>query len=283
MTGDTPTISRRGVLRAGAASALLASGAGNAAAQEGEGENVRPDWGDWLAESDGGYTDARGQSEVRVTVGAAGNGGNFAFARAGLWVDPGTTVIWEWNGQGGGHNVHAMEGADFISGDPVAEAGTTFEHTFEEPGIVKYQCDPHASIGMKGAVAVGDDVPTVSAQAPAESQPFIWPGGDTGSLVVAVLFGLGAVAGFSVLGAEYLHSRRTQREAEAEAGLTYPKGERGVTAEAAEEEPAVELTPDEFDPVGTASLIVVYFLILVVMWLFMYFVEFLGNGPTVIG
>ncbi|WP_439027725.1 hypothetical protein [Haloarchaeobius sp. DT45] len=44
-----------------------------------------------------------------------------------------------------------------------------------------------------------------------------------------------------------------------------------------------ELGHDEFDPVGTASLIVVYFLILVVLWGFMYFVEFLGNGPTVIG
>ncbi|WP_435319691.1 hypothetical protein [Haloarchaeobius sp. TZWSO28] len=44
-----------------------------------------------------------------------------------------------------------------------------------------------------------------------------------------------------------------------------------------------ELGHDEFDPVGTASLIVVYFLILVLLWGFMYFIEFLGNGPTVIG
>jgi hypothetical protein len=44
-----------------------------------------------------------------------------------------------------------------------------------------------------------------------------------------------------------------------------------------------EVGHDEFDPVGTASLIAVYFLILAVLWVFMYFVEFLGNGPTVIG
>lgn len=43
-----------------------------------------------------------------------------------------------------------------------------------------------------------------------------------------------------------------------------------------------EIGHDEFDPVGTAALITIYFLILVVMWIFMYFVEFLGNGPTVI-
>lgn len=43
------------------------------------------------------------------------------------------------------------------------------------------------------------------------------------------------------------------------------------------------ITHDEFDPVGTLSLIVVYFAILAIMWFFMYFVEFAENGPTVIG
>ncbi|EMA31893.1 hypothetical protein C446_15116, partial [Halobiforma nitratireducens JCM 10879] len=37
------------------------------------------------------------------------------------------------------------------------------------------------------------------------------------------------------------------------------------------------------DPVGTLALIALYFLILVVLWFFMYFVEFLGNDPTVVG
>jgi len=40
---------------------------------------------------------------------------------------------------------------------------------------------------------------------------------------------------------------------------------------------------EEYDPIGTAILIGIYFVILVLLWLFMYFVEFLGNGPTVIG
>lgn len=44
-----------------------------------------------------------------------------------------------------------------------------------------------------------------------------------------------------------------------------------------------EIGHDEYDPVGTAILIGIYFLILVLLWLFMYFVEFLGNGPTVVG
>lgn len=40
---------------------------------------------------------------------------------------------------------------------------------------------------------------------------------------------------------------------------------------------------DEFDPIGTLALVVLYFVVLTVMWLFTYFVEFLGNGPTVVG
>lgn len=40
---------------------------------------------------------------------------------------------------------------------------------------------------------------------------------------------------------------------------------------------------DAFDPVGTAALLAVYFLVITLTWLFMYFVEFLGNGPTVVG
>jgi preprotein translocase subunit SecG len=59
--------------------------------------------------------------------------------------------------------------------------------------------------------------------------------------------------------------------------------EREPTAEAAFEEPEVELKHDDFDPVGTFTVVLGYFVILVLMWVFMYFVEFLGNGPTVVG
>lgn len=40
---------------------------------------------------------------------------------------------------------------------------------------------------------------------------------------------------------------------------------------------------DAFDPVGTAVLLVIYSLVVGLVWLFMYFVEFLGRGPTVVG
>lgn len=44
-----------------------------------------------------------------------------------------------------------------------------------------------------------------------------------------------------------------------------------------------EIGHDEFDPVGTLTLLAMYFLVLVGMWIFTYFVEFAGRGPTVIG
>ena len=44
-----------------------------------------------------------------------------------------------------------------------------------------------------------------------------------------------------------------------------------------------EIGHDEYDPIGTVVLIGLYFLVLLVMWFFMYFVEFLGNEPTVTG
>jgi halocyanin-like protein len=160
---DGTDVSRRAFLRAatgGAAGAAVAGAtAGTAAAQ-----STQPDFGGYLDGVDGGYQDARGQSEVTVTVGAEGNGGNLAFAPAGLWVDSGTTVTWEWNGLGGAHNVKYEEGpaSDLDSGAAVAEAGTTYTYTFEEGGITTYYCQPHQSLGMLGAVAVGEDVPTVS-------------------------------------------------------------------------------------------------------------------------
>jgi len=44
-----------------------------------------------------------------------------------------------------------------------------------------------------------------------------------------------------------------------------------------------EIGHDEFDPIGTLALIGLYFLLLLLLWFFVYFVEFLGNEPTVTG
>lgn len=160
---------RRDFLRTagGATAAVGASSAatGTVAAQE----EATPDFEGYLDGVDGGYEDLRGQDEVTVEVGASGNGGDLAFSPSGIWIDEGTTVIWEWTGNGGDHNVvangenSAFENThtDINSGDPIGDEGHTYEYTFEEGGRTGYVCVPHRGVNMLGAVAVGEDVPVI--------------------------------------------------------------------------------------------------------------------------
>lgn len=106
---------------------------------------------DWLADTEnyGSVEDMTGEDSVTVEVGAEGNSGSNAFAPAAIEVSPGTTVVWNW--VNGYHNVVAENGL-FESGEP--EQNATFEHTFETTGTVLYSCEPHESMGMKGAVVV---------------------------------------------------------------------------------------------------------------------------------
>jgi halocyanin-like protein len=108
-------------------------------------------WFDNVSNYDG-VVDETGSSEVTVEVGADGNNGAFAFAPAAVKVSEGTTVVWEWTGEGGSHNV-AAEDAEFES-ETVGEEGHTFSHTFDSAGTYKYACTPHKAMGMKGAIVV---------------------------------------------------------------------------------------------------------------------------------
>ncbi|AZH24559.1 halocyanin domain-containing protein [Haloplanus aerogenes] len=121
---------------------------------DGGGSGGTPSFDGWM-ENVGNYdgvADETGSSEVTVAVGASGNGGNFTFDPAAIRVSTGTTIVWEWTGQGAQHNV-AAEGGGFES-DLSSEEGYTFEHTFSEAGTYKYVCTPHRTLGMKGAVVV---------------------------------------------------------------------------------------------------------------------------------
>ncbi len=100
-----------------------------------------------------GVADLTGRDAVEVEVGVEGNGAFFAFAPPAVRVDAGTTVTWVWTGQGGSHNVRAVQGADFESA-LTGEEGATFEHVFEDSGTVLYECSPHTGAGMRGAVVV---------------------------------------------------------------------------------------------------------------------------------
>jgi halocyanin-like protein len=136
-----------GLAVAGAASGV-ASGAQN------------PGFGGWFSNVSNydGIVDETGADEVTVQVGTKANGANYGYGPAAVRVSPGTTVTWEWTGKGFQHNVFAENGR--FESDLYQEEGATFEHTFDSAGVYKYYCSPHESVGMKGAVLVGDAQPS---------------------------------------------------------------------------------------------------------------------------
>jgi plastocyanin len=130
--------------------ALLAATAGGVAALAGCGGGSE-EYGDWFANVDNydGEQDFTGQTQVTIAVGADDG---FAFEPAAIRIDTGTTVVWEWTGMGGRHNV--VERDDAFASEYYREEGQTFEHAFETTGLFPYYCEPHREMGMKGGVRV---------------------------------------------------------------------------------------------------------------------------------
>ncbi len=193
---DRRMMTRRQAMRA--TGALLVSGlalraAGPAAAQSG------PDYERWFEDVenfDGTTVDRRGQDSVTVRVGTEGNGGDFAFAPPAVRIDPSTTIVFEWASDT--HNVlpeSVPDGADWEGHEPLEDKGVTYEHTFDEEGIYRYYCDPHRSLGMKGAIVVGNQGASNAGgggRPPAILTPGL-PGLLFGGLGVAVLSFLGGM------------------------------------------------------------------------------------------
>ncbi|ELZ50308.1 blue (type 1) copper domain protein [Halorubrum distributum JCM 9100] len=156
-------VSRRAFMRT-AGGAAAAAGAATATAGTAAAQEVEPDWPSATKGNVGSYTDARGQDSVTISVGAGDQG--LAFDPTLVWVDEGTTITWEWTGNGGNHNVQTVDGggpASLDSGDPVGEEGATYEYetSSEDAGITHYHCVPHTAVGMHAGLAVGEDIATV--------------------------------------------------------------------------------------------------------------------------
>jgi len=130
------------------------SGGGGSEADDGGGGGGgdEADFGGWLDDANGdtGLADLTGESEVTIDVGAGSDG--LAFGPAAAKIDAGTTVVWEWTGEGSDHDVTDSDGA--FESELQGEEGDTFEHTFEEAGSYTYSCTPHEAAGMKGALEV---------------------------------------------------------------------------------------------------------------------------------
>jgi len=176
MTRET---TRRGFVTGLAGTGVAGAASATAAAQEtetegggtptgdgtaaGGGGGGQPDFGDWFEDVgnyNGEVVDLRGEADPQVSVGVEANGGAFGFGPLAVHVENGATLTWTWTGEGCPHNVVEQEGV-FDSGEPGCEPVGPFEYTFEEDGIYRYICEPHEQLGMKGAVVVGSDYPTV--------------------------------------------------------------------------------------------------------------------------
>lgn len=129
-------------------------GDGGGGGDGGDGGGPTPGFDGFMSDVENydGVADETGSSEVSVSVGAQGNGGNLAFDPAVVRVDTGTSVVWEWTGEGGRHNVAAEDGS--FESDLVQDEGHTFSQTFESSGEARYACTPHRAMGMRGVVIV---------------------------------------------------------------------------------------------------------------------------------
>ena len=102
---------------------------------------------------DGTVRDHTGEDPVTIANGAGDDG--LSFDPAGIRIDAGTTVVWEWTGRGGAHDVASVRDSDFsFQSDRTDAQGHTFEHTFDEVGVALYECQPHRGQRMKGGIDV---------------------------------------------------------------------------------------------------------------------------------
>ncbi len=104
---------------------------------------------------DGDIEDLTDEDTVEVAVGAGDEG--LAFDPPAMRLSTGTTILWEWTGEGGSHNVAPDEESEiqeFGEQELFEEAGHTVEDTIDEDGVGLYVCEPHVAQGMYGAFIV---------------------------------------------------------------------------------------------------------------------------------
>jgi pseudoazurin len=82
----------------------------------------------------------------------------FTFVPQVIFIKPGDTV--EWVGMQSGHNSASIEGMIPEGAEAWRSViGQNFSITLTKPGAYIYKCEPHFSLGMLGAIVVGDTPP----------------------------------------------------------------------------------------------------------------------------
>ncbi len=148
-------LDRRKVLKAGGA-ALTIGVAGCLGDDDDDGNgadgDVPDEVDDFLSDAngyDGSITDMTGEDSITIENG--GNSPDYEYDPVAVRVDVGTEVTWEWVSDG--HSATSNSGPeDFDSG--IENEGYEFSHTFDEEGVVLYECTPHVAVGQLGAVVV---------------------------------------------------------------------------------------------------------------------------------
>lgn len=112
---------------------------------------AEPDYGNWFDDVDNydATLDLRGRDSITIGVGTEDG---YAYSPPAVLVDAGTTVVWEWTGNGGLHDVTGEDNA--FQSEQTDQAGFQFSETLSDPGTYRYVCTPHESMGMKGAIVV---------------------------------------------------------------------------------------------------------------------------------
>jgi halocyanin-like protein len=100
-----------------------------------------------------GIVDRTGSDSATVSVGD--DAIDRSIDPAVLKISPGTTVTWEWTGEGGGHNIVAMDESFSFESITLSDDAKV-EHVFPESGVHRYYCEPHEPIGGRGVIVVDE-------------------------------------------------------------------------------------------------------------------------------
>lgn len=114
-----------------------------------------PEIDDWLRSTPnftGEITDKTNAETATVAVGNDDARSEFVFEPPVLKIITGTTVKWDWEIDGP-HTV-SFKDHDIGTDEVVSETGVNFSHTFDSEGEYLYRCEPHETLGMRGAIIV---------------------------------------------------------------------------------------------------------------------------------
>jgi halocyanin-like protein len=91
--------------------------------------------------------DLTGEGSVTIET-----GDDVQFDPAAARIDSGTTVTWEWLSDG--DSVEQTESEFDFEDASTQNEGDTHQWRFDESGVFRYQCGPHAAEGAHGAIIV---------------------------------------------------------------------------------------------------------------------------------